>query len=360
MTLRPAVLDEALVGKSLPWDLYTASGALLAAAGTPVDSAEQLARLRRQRLYYRPAETASDADPGRELHALAERLWALAELPPGADLANPAQELARRLIALYRNDAEAALGLVRLCPLPRAAVRHCLHCALVSLVLGEAQAWSPERLTSLVGAALTMNVADLPLHETLCAQRAAPSAQQREQLRTHPLRSYERLLQGGVRDDHWLAAVRTHHEHLDGSGYPAGLSGPSIPEAARILRVADVYCAQVERRYYRPARTSEAAWRALFEPARRQLDTRMAALLMRRLGLRPPGTLVRLMNRETAVITRTFGPGKPPRQAVSFLDASGHPLHTPLVRDLHHYPIQDLTSADPAWPHIAWPRLWGY
>lgn len=44
----------------------------------------------------------------------------------------------------------------------------------------------------------------------------------------------------------------THHEKWDGSGYPAGLSGQAIPLSGRIMAVADVYDALVNRRCYKP------------------------------------------------------------------------------------------------------------
>ena len=45
----------------------------------------------------------------------------------------------------------------------------------------------------------------------------------------------------------------SHHEKWDGSGYSQGLSGPDIPEAARIVAILDVYDALVHDRVYRPA-----------------------------------------------------------------------------------------------------------
>jgi HD-GYP domain-containing protein (c-di-GMP phosphodiesterase class II) len=48
-------------------------------------------------------------------------------------------------------------------------------------------------------------------------------------------------------------AIRHHHEHFDGSGYPEGLSGESIPMASRIILVADAYDAMTSPRPFRPA-----------------------------------------------------------------------------------------------------------
>ena len=59
-------------------------------------------------------------------------------------------------------------------------------------------------------------------------------------IRTHPLRSAEMLgdspLYDGARE-----IVRAHHEHLDGSGYPNGLSGEEVPLGARILVACQAY-----------------------------------------------------------------------------------------------------------------------
>lgn len=45
----------------------------------------------------------------------------------------------------------------------------------------------------------------------------------------------------------------SHHERWDGAGYPQGLSGDDIPLAARLMAVADVYDALINRRIYKPA-----------------------------------------------------------------------------------------------------------
>jgi len=52
----------------------------------------------------------------------------------------------------------------------------------------------------------------------------------------------------------------THHEHWDGSGYPAGLAGEDIPLAGRICAVCDVYDALVSARRTRPRGRSRTRW----------------------------------------------------------------------------------------------------
>jgi HD-GYP domain-containing protein (c-di-GMP phosphodiesterase class II) len=53
--------------------------------------------------------------------------------------------------------------------------------------------------------------------------------------------------------------VLTHHERFNGSGYPLGLAGTAIPLGARIIAVADAFCAMTEERPYCRSRTLDEA-----------------------------------------------------------------------------------------------------
>jgi HD-GYP domain-containing protein (c-di-GMP phosphodiesterase class II) len=69
-------------------------------------------------------------------------------------------------------------------------------------------------------------------------------------------------------DEEILAAVRDHHERLDGSGYPQGKAGESLSEMARVLAVVDVFDALTTSRAYRKAMTPLVALRQIREEVR--------------------------------------------------------------------------------------------
>lgn len=71
-------------------------------------------------------------------------------------------------------------------------------------------------------------------------------------IRKHPMDGYHIALPLHRVLGKALDVVRYHHERLDGSGYPDGLSGEDIPMLARILAVADAFDAMTTDRPYRP------------------------------------------------------------------------------------------------------------
>ncbi len=361
MLLRPAVLDESIIGQALPWDLYTASGVLISPAGQMVGDLAQLQKLMARTLF-RPADLQShEGNPARSLRDLFDTLDTLYATPEQADLSAGIRHSVGTLMALHRADADAALGLTRLLPGPAGATRHCLLTAQFSLGIGTYLGMDPPTLETLTSAALSMNIAAMKLHNELI-DRNQLSREEKEAIQDHPGQAVNLLYASGITDSAWLDAVFQHHENMDGSGYPTGLRGNEISMPARILRVADLYAAKISGRYYRPPRSSLFAMQYLFGHERRKIDSQLATLLLRRYGFFPPGTLVFLSNHETAVVTRIQERKNALRHVVSFLDSRGRAMERPAERDTQKsgFSVTRLAEIQRDWPEIRWESVWGY
>lgn len=64
----------------------------------------------------------------------------------------------------------------------------------------------------------------------------------------------------------------THHERWDGSGYPRGLKGDDIPISGRLMAIADVYDALINKRVYKEAYSHETAVEIVRQSAGSHLD----------------------------------------------------------------------------------------
>lgn len=84
-------------------------------------------------------------------------------------------------------------------------------------------------------------------------------------MRQHPKWGAEALADARGLSDDMLEIVLHHHEYLDGSGYPHGLKGREIGDLVRLVTIADVFGALIERRAYKPPMPRAAAYKVLIE-----------------------------------------------------------------------------------------------
>jgi hypothetical protein len=196
---------------------------------------------------------------------------------------------------------------------------HSLHTAVLGLLAARHLGWPVARQTSVVGAALSMNVAMLELQALMADQDTPPTQRQLDQIRAHPLKGVQLLTQVGVTDADWLRAVAEHHERADGSGYPRGST--EVSEEAQVLRMADVYMAKITPRAKRPALPPVLASRQLFQ---QEPGSALAMALIKAIGVHPPGALVQLKSGEVAVVKRRGAAGPAP-QVCTLSDRNGKP-----------------------------------
>jgi putative two-component system response regulator len=124
--------------------------------------------------------------------------------------------------------------------------------------LGQNLGMTEEDLEELRLGCLLHDIGKVAIPDRILLKPEHLSAEETEIVRQHPVTGEEicaplRSLRG------ILPMIRHHHERMDGSGYPDGLSGEEIPLKARILQIADVYDALVKDRPYRAALSPQEA-----------------------------------------------------------------------------------------------------
>ena len=107
------------------------------------------------------------------------------------------------------------------------------------------------------------------------------SAEEFDHIKLHVVEGEEIL--DPLRRDHpvVLEIVRSHHERLDGSGFPDRLRGEAIPMSARLVSVVDAFDAMTTNRSYRPSRSGDEAMDELVRCAGLQFDPDVVAAFRR-------------------------------------------------------------------------------
>lgn len=373
------------VGTLAPVDVWSDQGLLLLARGQRVGSADQLRRLVLHRPmvrqedyhhlealgltgkalrpgmralpptsvvisgYVKGAAAPSDwDDPTLAWPKLHTRLAFLLREPQAADdWLKKLKEVLARVGALARRHPDDSLFMLlqMLGDLKLGySASHALLVALVcDLVAPDAGISASER-TSLSLAALTMNIGMTRLHDALATQKSALSELQRADIRAHPEQGQKCLELLGVRDPVWLQLVQDHHEEPDGSGYPAGKT--ELSTSQRLLHLADLFAARISPRANRTGLSPLTALRNFYleadDPTRQ-----LGGLMVRGLGLYPPGSFVRLQNGETAVVVRRGRLANEPR-VLAVVGSHGLPIAIPVQRDTRQaqYAVHSTVQAD--------------
>ena len=121
-------------------------------------------------------------------------------------------------------------------------------------------------------------------------------------MHTHPERGHAMLLEGGAATLAVLDVCLHHHEKVDGTGYPFGLTGDKMSLLAKMGAVCDVYDAVTSKRSYKPAWNPGdalrrmAQWKGHFDPL-------VFQAFVKTVGIYPVGALVRLQSNRLAVVT---------------------------------------------------------
>ena len=263
------------------------------------------------------------------LERLAERLAVveddIAERRELADWPGRIRALTRELIEAADEDHDAAFAVMHLEIRHKYDVVHHMMAALVCARLGAAIGLSADERFSLVAGAITHDIAVLAMRPELEASETL-SDEQRERIKAHPANGKRMLEELGIDDELWLRVVLEHHEYLDGSGY-AGLSAEQQGHPTRILALADAISAMLRPRPYRERFLAKVALADLYADPQCRYDHRLVTLLVIQLGLFPPGSVLRLANREMAIAIRTRrgSPAKPEIAAVA--DGAGRPYY---------------------------------
>ncbi len=324
-------------GIALPWGVRDADGNLLLAKGFQLQNEQTLQNLLARGMFVDAADVHGGADPDPLPQAMSER-WAALESRLGTLLRSATEQYflqrVQESVALIATLAEGNTDLLIFLilrhdhsQLHNYGVVHALHCAALCSLLSRRLAWCDERRYSLLGAALTMNIAMLELQGQLAGRGTSPTALERQVINDHPAASALLLRQAGLADRDWLDAVAQHHEVPGGTGYPCRLSQPG--EVSELLRQVDCFTVKHSPRWGRKAVPAQKAARDLFTQSN---GSPMAALIIKELGIYPPGCYVRLASGEMGIVTQRGSSANMPIVA-AIINRHGESMMQPLRRD---------------------------
>ena len=145
---------------------------------------------------------------------------------------------------------------------------HCQRLARYATALGRSLGLDEADLAALDRGGFLHDVGKIAVPDSVLLKEGALDAQESRKMREHPI--VGDALCAGLRSFSKVRPiVRSHHERLDGSGYPDGLRNGQVPLLAQIVGIVDVFDALTSERPYHAARTRQEGFEVLASEARR-------------------------------------------------------------------------------------------
>lgn len=160
-----------------------------------------------------------------------------------------------------------------------------------------------------------------------------------------------------------LRLIAEHHEKLDGTGYPAGLSATQLHPLSKLFSIVVRYDELIHGLYDKPALTPNGALAQLFKEAKQGcLDETSVLSLISLLSVYPVGSIVQLSNKEKARVVE-INPEHPRQPKVKiFYDLAGIAHVQPRIYDLSHQsrdPLEIVAVLDINDPKVDPARVFG-
>ncbi len=179
---------------------------------------------------------------------------------------------------------------------------HSVSTMVYALMIARKLNYSEQMLSLLGMGTLLHDIGKVLIDPAIMFKDGTLTKQEYEYVKLHTLYGYQVLRRIAMLPEQVRLISYTHHERLDGHGYPRGLMGEEISEFARIVAIADVYDALTTDRCYRKKWPASKAMDFLISRGETDFDPTLVALFTQQLAVYPNGSLVRLSNQCIGIV----------------------------------------------------------
>lgn len=203
--------------------------------------------------------------------------------------------------SIIRNP-DALLWLSRLRQLDDYNYSHALGCSIWAMAMGRQLGFNRMDIESLGLGALLIDIGKTRVPKKILNKQDLLTDSEISIIKGHvqhslDIISNEKSLNFKIRN-----MIESHHERIDGSGYPNGLKGNDIPLFGKIAAIVDCYDAITSDRCYAKPMSSQEAVKKLYEWRTKDFQAELVEEFIQAIGMYPAGTLVELSSGEVAVV----------------------------------------------------------
>lgn len=206
--------------------------------------------------------------------------------------------------SILRN-ADALIWMSKIRSRDEYTAEHCLNVCILAIAFGRHLGMSEAELEAIGLCGLLHDVGKMRVDQDVLNKPSSLTEQEFNVIKAHAVHGRNLLMASKGIPNSTIDVAYSHHEKVDGSGYPRGLKSSGISEMSKIIAIVDAYDAMTADRCYSPSIPSTEALKIIFNDRGTHFDDRLALEFIKSVGLYPPGTLVELVNGVIAIVFET-------------------------------------------------------
>lgn len=232
--------------------------------------------------------------------------------------------------SILRNPA-AMLWLARIKNSDEYTAEHSLRVSILSIAVAKELGLPTYQLEQIGVCGMLHDVGKIKVPNEILNKPGALTADELLIMQSHAAEGRKLLMSNQQVTPATVDVAYSHHERLDGKGYPRGLDASKIPYFAKIIAVVDSYDAINSDRVYSKGKSSLEALRILLDASKSHFDEDIVGCFIRMVGIYPPGEIVELNTGEVGIIIGCPPGNKLKPRILRVLDAEKRPCRESII-----------------------------
>ncbi|WP_196137459.1 HD-GYP domain-containing protein [Aliikangiella sp. G2MR2-5] len=183
---------------------------------------------------------------------------------------------------------------------------HCLRVAIMAIAFGRYVGFEEEDLKCLGIGALLHDVGKMKVPDKILNKPGKLTPAEFNIMKDHAIEGFKILKRKPALSEIAIDIAHSHHERLNGEGYPRKIQSHQISKYTRLVTIVDTYDAVTSERIYSSAKSPSTAFGILRDNAGKHFDKELVEKFIEWMGIYPVGSLVELKTGEVGIVLKVY------------------------------------------------------
>lgn len=213
-----------------------------------------------------------------------------------------AKETVRECVQSIIRHPDALLWMARIRDEQEYTAEHSLNVCILAVAFGKQLGLDEQDLEKLGLCGLLHDVGKMRVPVDILDKPGELTEKEKRMMKAHTVHGRNLLMSTPSIYAGAIDTAYSHHERMDGTGYPRKIPGSGVSFFTRVIAIVDAYDAMTADRCYSRAKTSTEALKIIYEARGTHFDEQLALKFIQTIGLYPPGSLVELYTGEVGIV----------------------------------------------------------